>query len=207
MFFFFCSEQLIFPFHPVQITFSPLLSFVYTHFSPVMQLKKKINQKSSHSWSSIWLAQIRSVLWCSRAYGKSQELGTVCGTLTFHVCCFSYQAAESLICSNTQFISLSIQLLSDMKTPENTLSLDCLRLTVKSFLEAHFSNALDLMFYCQHLIVKSSCLKILPEFTNILDILVILLLSVSNLRVKYWFIFFFHSFHITFRIISRDSHI
>lgn len=126
----------------------------------------------------------------------------------FSCCCFSYQATESLICSNTQFISLSIQLLSDMKTPENTLSLDCLQLTVKSFLEAHFSNALDLMFYCQHLIVKNSCLKILTEFTNILDILVILLLSVSNLRVKYWFIFFFFcSFRITFRITSRDSNI
>lgn len=207
MFFFFLLWTTYFPLSSSSNYIFPTSQFCLHPFFSSYAVKKKINQKSSHSWSSIWLAQIRSVLWCSRAYGKSQELGTVCGTLTFRVCCFSYQAAESLICSNTQFISLSIQLLSDMKTPENTLSLDCLRLTVKSFLEAHFSNALDLMFYCQHLIVKSSCLKILPEFTNILDILVILLLSVSNLRVKYWFIFFFHSFHITFRIISRDSHI
>lgn len=69
-----------------------------------------------------------------------------------------------------------------------------------------FQICLDLMFYYQHLTAESNCLRISPEFTNILDILVILLSSISNLTTYFCFFFLFLSYCLQ-NILDREPFI
>lgn len=104
----------------------------------------------------------------------------------------SSSSVISVICSKKQFISLSSQLLqASSATPENIFATghsdhgNCSIFCSEPYpsWSHNFRMCLDLMFYYQLLTAESNCLRISPVFTSILDILIILMSLISNLKM------------------------